>query len=136
MLNKVILQGRLTETPELKVTNSGKYVTTFSLAVERDFSTGNEKETDFINIVAWNNNAEFTSKYFTKGNGTTLLLDDHLFIATTNDGSSGEDNKECFFHNNMLLLARGWLCPTPRNVVLVTIRGTTPLWPNMYVIVL
>lgn len=67
MLNKVILQGRLVETPELKVTNSGKYVTTFSLAVERDFSTGNEKETDFINIVAWNNNAEFTSKYFTKG---------------------------------------------------------------------
>ena len=67
MLNKVILQGRLTETPELKVTNSGKYVTTFSLAVERDFSTGNEKETDFINIVAWNNTAEFITKYFAKG---------------------------------------------------------------------
>jgi single-strand DNA-binding protein len=67
MLNEIILQGRLTDTPELKVTNSGKNVTSFSLAVERDFSTGDEKETDFINIVAWNKTAEFISKYFTKG---------------------------------------------------------------------
>ena len=67
MLNEIILQGRLTEAPELKTTNSGKYVTSFSLAVERDFSTGDEKETDFINIVAWNKTAEFVSKYFTKG---------------------------------------------------------------------
>ena len=67
MLNEVILQGRLTETPELKTTNSGKSVTSFSLAVERDFSTGDDKETDFINIVAWNKTAEFITRYFTKG---------------------------------------------------------------------
>ena len=67
MLNTVILQGRITDTPELKTANTGKSVTTFSLAVERDFSTGNEKETDFINIVAWNNTSEFITKYFTKG---------------------------------------------------------------------
>lgn len=67
MFNLVVLQGRLTDTPELKVTTSGKSVTSFSLAVERDFSTGEDKETDFINIVAWNKNAEFISKYFTKG---------------------------------------------------------------------
>lgn len=67
MLNSVILQGRLTETPELKTTPSGKSVTSFSLAVERDFSTNGEKETDFINIVAWNGTAEFVCKYFTKG---------------------------------------------------------------------
>ena len=67
MLNEIILQGRLTETPELKTTNSGKSVTSFSLAVERDFSTGDDKETDFINIVAWNKTAEFITKYFTKG---------------------------------------------------------------------
>ena len=67
MLNNVILQGRLTNDPELKSTNGGKYVTSFSLAVERDFSTNGEKETDFINIVAWNNTAEFITKYFTKG---------------------------------------------------------------------
>ena len=67
MLNEIILQGRLTETPELKKTNSGKSVTSFSLAVERDFSTNGEKETDFINIVAWNGTAEFINRYFTKG---------------------------------------------------------------------
>lgn len=67
MLNQVILQGRLTETPELKTTPSGKKVTSFSLAVERDFSTNGEKETDFINIVAWNGSAEFITKYFSKG---------------------------------------------------------------------
>jgi single-strand DNA-binding protein len=67
MLNEIILQGRLTDDAELKITNSGKYVTSFSLAVERDFSTGDEKETDFINIVAWNKTAEFITKYFTKG---------------------------------------------------------------------
>lgn len=67
MLNEIILQGRLTETPELKTTNSGKSVTSFSLAVERDFSTDGNKETDFINIVAWNKTAEFVAKYFAKG---------------------------------------------------------------------
>ena len=67
MLNVTLLQGRLTENPELKTTPSGKYVTSFSLAVERDFSTGDDKETDFINIVAWNKTAEFVTKYFSKG---------------------------------------------------------------------
>lgn len=67
MLNTILLQGRLTETPELKVTPSGKYVTSFSLAVERDFSTSDEKETDFIPVVVWNNTAEFVCKYFEKG---------------------------------------------------------------------
>lgn len=67
MLNAVILQGRLTDTPELKTTTTGKSVTSFSIAVERDFSTNGERETDFINIVAWNNTAEFISKYFNKG---------------------------------------------------------------------
>ena len=67
MLNTVLLQGRLTDTPELKTTTTGKSVTSFSIAVERDFSTNGERETDFINIVAWNNTAEFISKYFNKG---------------------------------------------------------------------
>ena len=67
MLNEIILQGRLTADPELKVTDTNKSLTRFSLAVERDFSTGDEKETDFINIVAWNGTAEFITKYFTKG---------------------------------------------------------------------
>ena len=67
MLNEIILQGRATSDLELKTTNNGKSVCSFSLAVERDFSTNGEKTTDFINIVTWNNTAEFVSKYFAKG---------------------------------------------------------------------
>ena len=68
MLNKIILMGRLTRDPELRRTQSGTAVTSFSLAVDRDFKSQNgEKETDFIDIVAWRATAEFVSKYFTKG---------------------------------------------------------------------
>lgn len=67
MLNEIILQGRTTSDLELKTTNSGKSVCSFTLAVERDFSTGGEKATDFINIVTWNKTAEFVSRYFAKG---------------------------------------------------------------------
>ena len=69
MLNHIVLMGRLTRDPELRRTGSGLPVATFSLAVDRDFNnreTG-ERETDFIDIVAWRNTAEFVSKYFTKG---------------------------------------------------------------------
>ncbi len=60
--------GRLTRDPELRRTGSGTAVTSFSLAVDRDFkSQSGEKETDFIDIVAWRSTAEFVSKYFTKG---------------------------------------------------------------------
>ena len=68
MLNKIILMGRLTRDPELRRTGSGTAVTSFSLAVDRDFkSQSGEKETDFIDIVAWRSTAEFVSRYFTKG---------------------------------------------------------------------
>ena len=68
MLNKIFLMGRLTRDPELKRTQSGTAVTSFSLAVDRDFkSKSGEKETDFIDVVAWRNTAEFVSKHFTKG---------------------------------------------------------------------
>lgn len=69
MLNHIVLMGRLTRDPELRRTASGIPCVSFSLAVDRDFSNGTtgEKETDFIDIVAWRNTAEFVSKYFTKG---------------------------------------------------------------------
>lgn len=69
MLNRIILMGRLTRDPELRRTQSGTAVASFSLAVDRDFadkSTG-QRATDFIDIVAWRNTAEFVSKYFSKG---------------------------------------------------------------------
>lgn len=67
MINSVILTGRLTADPELKTTPSGVSVTSFSIAVDRPYKSGDEKQTDFINIVAWRSTAEFISKYFTKG---------------------------------------------------------------------
>lgn len=68
MLNKIILAGRLTRDPELRRTGSGTAVTSFNLAVDRDFKDQNgDKETDFIDVVAWRNTAEFVSKYFSKG---------------------------------------------------------------------
>ena len=68
MLNKIFIMGRLTRDPELRRTQSGTPVTSFSLAVDRDFkSQSGEKETDFIDVVAWRSTAEFVAKYFTKG---------------------------------------------------------------------
>ena len=69
MLNHIVIMGRLTRDPELRKTGSGVSVASFTVAVDRDFSgkDGGEKETDFIDCVAWRGTAEFVSKYFTKG---------------------------------------------------------------------
>ena len=68
MLNKIILMGRLTRDPELRRTQSGTAVASFTLAVDRDYKPQDgERETDFIDIVAWRGPAEFVSKYFTRG---------------------------------------------------------------------
>ena len=67
MLNRVILQGRLTETPELKHTPNGKAVVSFSIAVEDNRETNGERKTNFFRIEAWNATAEFICKYFDKG---------------------------------------------------------------------
>nr|DAW60950.1 MAG TPA: Single strand binding protein [Caudoviricetes sp.] len=68
MLNKIFIMGRLTRDPELRRTQGGNAVTSFALAVDRDFkSADGTKETDFIDVVAWRNTAEFAAKYFTKG---------------------------------------------------------------------
>ena len=63
-LNKIILMGRLTRDPELRTTQSGVSVTSFTIAVDRDFD---KTATDFVDIVAWKNTAEFVSRFFTKG---------------------------------------------------------------------
>ena len=68
MLNRIILMGRLTHEPELRHTNSNSPVCSFSIACDRDFKNDKgEKETDFIDVVAWRSTGEFVSKYFTKG---------------------------------------------------------------------
>ena len=68
MFNLVVLTGRLTADPELKTTPNGISVTSFSIAVDRRYRSGDERQTDFINIVAWRTSAEFICKYFKKGN--------------------------------------------------------------------
>ena len=69
MLNHIVIMGRLTRDPELRRTTSGIAVASFSVAVDRDFgkNENGEKETDFIDCVAWRGTGEFVSKYFTKG---------------------------------------------------------------------
>ena len=68
MLNHIVLMGRLTRDPELRHTGSGLAVASFSLAVDRDYKgQSGEKETDFVDIVAWRSSADFVSKFFTKG---------------------------------------------------------------------
>lgn len=67
-LNRCIVMGRMTRDPEVRYTQSGIAVAGFTLAVERDFKAKNgEKETDFVDVVAWRNTAEFVGKYFEKG---------------------------------------------------------------------
>ena len=74
MLNKVILTGRLTATPELKKTSADVSVTSFSVAVQRQYkSPDGTYPTDFINIVAWRNTAEFICRFFEKGNLIALV---------------------------------------------------------------
>lgn len=67
MLNHICVAGRLTRDPELRRTASGISCANFTLAVDRDYSSNGEKETDFIDVVAWRSAADFVSNYFTKG---------------------------------------------------------------------
>ena len=69
MLNRIVIMGRLTRDPELRRTQNGTAVTSFSVAVDRDFKSreSGEKATDFIDVVAWRQTAEFVCQYFTKG---------------------------------------------------------------------
>jgi single-strand DNA-binding protein len=69
MLNHIVIMGRLTRDPELRRTGSGTAVASFTLAVDRDYSgkDGGEKETDFIDCIAWRQTGEFVSKHFAKG---------------------------------------------------------------------
>ena len=84
MLNVAIIMGRLTRDPELRRTNSGKPVAGFTVAVDRDYAPeGQEKETDFIDCVAWNGTAEFVDKYFKKG--SMIVVDGRLQLRNWTD---------------------------------------------------
>lgn len=110
-LNKVILGGRLTSDPELKETQSGVSVCSFSIAVNRKVAKDQEQKADFINCTAWRNTAEFIHRYFRKGsslcivgniqtrswddkNGnkryaTEVVVDEAMFVDSKNDAGQG-----------------------------------------------
>ena len=85
MLNHIIIMGRLTRDPELRRTGSGVAVASFTVAVDRDFgkNENGERETDFIDCVAWRQTGEFVSKYFTKGR--MAVVSGRLQIRNWND---------------------------------------------------
>ncbi len=90
MLNHIVIMGRLTRDPELRRTGSGIAVTGFTVAVDRDFGgrDGGEKETDFIDCVAWRQTGEFVSKYFTKG--SMIVVSGRLQIRSWTDKDGGK----------------------------------------------
>ena len=118
MLNKVVIMGRFTKDPELRRTGSGTAVTSFSRACDRDFkSQSGDKETDFIEVVAWKNTAEFVSKYFSKGRmavvegrlqirdwtdkagskrTTAEVVADNVYFADSKRSESNDNQKENF----------------------------------------
>lgn len=84
MLNRITIQGRVVKKPEMRVTQSGKPVASFTLAVERDYvAQGQERETDFLDVVAWNQKAEVAGKYLDKG--SMAVVDGRLQIRTWTD---------------------------------------------------
>ena len=67
MLNTAIIMGRLTADPELRTTPNGLSVTSFTVAVDRNYKSGDERQTDFISVVAWRGTADFVTRFFKKG---------------------------------------------------------------------
>ena len=115
MLNNAVIMGRLVAQPELKTTASGTSVTSFAVAVDRRFNKqGEERQADFIDIVAWRNTAEFVCKYFSKGQmiaiqgyiqtriyedkdgnkrkAVEIVADNVSFCGSKNDGSAQDQN--------------------------------------------
>ena len=93
MLNKVILQGRLTAIPELMHTKTDKAVVHFSIAVEDNHSVNDEREVNFFNCEAWNKTAEFICKYFEKGQ--QIIIDGRLKTSTFTD-KDGNNRKNVY----------------------------------------
>ena len=88
MLNSITLMGRMTKDPELRRTESGLAVTSFSLACERDYAPqGGEREIDFIDVVCWRNAAEFVEKYFSKGMMAVVTGRLQIRVWTDKDGN-------------------------------------------------
>lgn len=94
MLNKIVIMGRLCADPELRTTNSGTSVASFTLAVDRDYKgQDGERGTDFIECTAWRNSADFVAKYF--GKGRMAIVEGRLQVEsyTDNDGNKRKSTR-------------------------------------------
>ena len=123
MLNHIVIMGRLTRDPELRRTGSGIAVASFTVAVDRDFGgrDGGEKETDFIDCVAWRQTGEFVSKYFTKGSMIVVsgrlqirnwtdkegnkrrsaeIVADNVYFGESKSGNEGTSNYSSYGNSN------------------------------------
>ena len=87
MLNSVILMGRLTADPDYRTAQSGTSVAKFALAVERDYTQNGERQTDFLDIIAWRNTADFVGRYFHKGQLVAVRGSIQVSSYTDRDGN-------------------------------------------------
>lgn len=119
MLNHIVIMGRLTRDPELRRTGSGIAVTNFTLAVERDFAgkDQSEKETDFIDCVAWRQAGEFVGKYFTKGRMACVSGQLQIRSWTDKDGNKRRNAEvvadNVYFADSKNTAENGGSSPTP-----------------------
>ena len=97
MLNHIVIMGRLTREPELRTTQSGVNVASFSVAVDRDFGgrDGGERQTDFFDVSAWRQTGEFVSKYFHKG-AWDIQADNVYFGESKRDSDAGSYSQSSY----------------------------------------
>ena len=114
MLNKIFIMGRLTRDPELRTTNSGTSVASFSLAVDRNYKGADgEKETDFIDCVAWKGTADFVSGYFYKG--SMAVVDGRLQLRDWKD-KDGNKRRSAEIVANRVYFGEGKKSSEPQNL--------------------
>lgn len=125
MINNVVLMGRLTADPEVRTTTTGKSVCSFSIAVERSYAkAGEQRQTDFINIVAWESTVNFISKYFAKG--SMIALQGQIQTRNYEDKNG---NKRTAFE---ILAREVSFCGSKAQTNTVSAEATTPSPTNRY----
>lgn len=114
MINTAVIMGRLTATPELRTTTTGVNYTRFSVAVDRNFQkAGEERKTDFINVVAWQRTAEFVTRYFTKG--MMIAIEGSIQTGSYNDKDGNKRTSFEVVANNVSFCGSKSENPNPMN---------------------
>lgn len=125
MLNRITMTGRLVADPELRRTQSGVSVTSFRIANDRDYGKGEEKETDFFDVVAWRSTAEFICKYFTKGR--MISVDGRLQTRGWKDGKATTASALRFLWTTPTLPTARRMMPPATSPPTTSLRATAPI---------